>query len=913
MPSVSAHAPRSSILLLALITAIGAPSLGAQQHPIPDSRERTVVAIPVTGPIEIDGRLDEPAWTAAPVAGDFLQVEPFEAQPALQPTEVRVLFDSENLYIGARMHGDPALIARQLTRRDATGRAAGYFEFSLDPNLDRTTGYTFWVTAAGVQGDRFHYGDTESDDSWDGIWESAVTIDDEGWVAEIRIPLSQIRIQPSAELQVWGVNFARRRVADNERSEWAFVPQGTHGVVSRWGRLEGLHFTDQRRYAEILPYVLGGAEFGPSVPGDPFFDGSDARGRVGADVRYGLGSTFVLDMALNPDFGQVQVDPRVINLSAFETFFPERRPFFTRDDSLFDFSLLGPRNNLFYSRRIGRSPQGRASAAADFTSVPDETTILGAAKVTGRTDAGLSVGGLLAITGETLGREWYAADDRFGSVPVEPRTTYATARAQQDLREGQSRIGAMVNLVTRDLPAEGVLDFLPRRAVTGGIDFEHAWADREWAVSGLLAGSHVSGDREAIFRLQTSPLHNFHRPDQDYLTLDPEATSLTGSQWRVALNRQSGRHWTGGVWVGRRGPGFDVNDLGFVTETEWINVGGRLNYRQPEPGTLFRSWGVNVFTFQDFRHSVLDDLFSASAWGDARKDATVRGSASFTFLNWWEMELGLQRSPEVRSDMLTRGGPLMIGPSSRQVSASFNTDDRAQVSWGASVAHESGGRGGWGTELGMSLDARPTDRLALSLSPSYQRSLDPVQYVTQVPRAGYEPTFGGRYFFGDLRREQFVMDTSVDFIVSPSLSLQIFAQPLIAAGEFLTFKQLASPGSFDFLVFEEGDPGASEGTGPACTNGDYCRSGGSILLDYTGDGETDLAMGEQDFNIRSLRGTAALRWEYRPGSRVYLVWQQRRQSRDLLGGFDFSRDARGIFDAAGEHIFMIKVDYWLDL
>ena len=581
-------------LLLAGLLAATLPA-AAQELQLPDSRDRTLTAVPLDGPLQIDGRLDESAWDAAIPASDFVQIEPSEGAPAGERTEVRILYDSENLYIGARMFDDPSRIARQLTRRGETGQAAGYFEVSLDPNRDRTTGYTFRVTAAGVQADEFNYDDTESIESWEGIWESAVAIDELGWTAEIRIPLSQIRIQPSAIPQTWGLNFARLRIADNERSVWAFVPQGTHGVVSRWGQLEGLHLTERRRYAELLPYVLAGAEVAPAVPGDPFFDGSDTRARVGADFRYGLGSTFVLDMALNPDFGQVQVDPRVINLSAFETFFPEQRPFFTRDDALFDFSLLGPRNNLFYSRRIGRSPQGRTSPAADFTSVPDETRILGAAKVTGRTNDGLSVGGLMAVTDRVTGREWYMDREAVERVHVEPRTVYGTGRVQQDLRDGQTRIGAIANVVQRDLDDSGRLDFLPERALTGGIDFEHTWADRAWALTGFVAGSHVAGDAVAIERLQTSPLHNFQRPDQDYLDFDPTATSLTGRQWRVALDRRSGRNWTGGAWVAQRGPGFDSNDMGFLTQTEWVNFGGRINYRQPDPGEVLRSWRVNAW------------------------------------------------------------------------------------------------------------------------------------------------------------------------------------------------------------------------------------------------------------------------------------------------------------------------------
>jgi hypothetical protein len=891
------------------------PPLGgwtvAAQQPLADSRERMARAIRATGPIEIDGRLDEPDWARAEPTSGFTQVEPLEGQPAMEGTEVRILYDDENLYIGARMYdSEPTRIARQLTPRGVTGRAAGYFEFSLDPNFDRSTGYTFRVTAANVQRDQYNYDDTSSDGSWDGIWESEVTIDGEGWIAEVRIPLSQLRFDAHPDAQVWGVNFARRRIADNERTEWAFVPQGIHGNVSRWGRLEGIHLTERRRYAEVVPYVLAGAEVAPAAAGDPFFDGSETQGRVGADIRYGLGSNFVVDMAVNPDFGQVQVDPRVINLSAFETFFPERRPFFTRDDALFDFGLAGRRSNLFYSRRIGRSPQGSAPAGADFSEVPRETAILGAAKLTGRTQGGLSLGALLAMTDRERGRAYLSESDETVRFPVEPRTNYATLRAQQDLREGQSRFGAIVTGVDRDLPTGGALDFIPRRAVTGGVDFEHSWADREWAISGFLAGSRVTGSEQAIVRLQRSSNHYFQRPDQDSHPLDPEATELTGAEWRLTFERQSGRHWTGAVWAGQRTPGFEVNDLGFSTDTERVTGGMRLQYRQPEPSERLQSYNVNFFTFHGWRNEVRDDLFSGAAWREAYKSGHVSGSASFTLRNWWGLGLDLGYSPRTYSDVMTRGGPIMMDPASWDVEVSMSTDRRDAVSYGLSVEYGEGARGEYDVEASFSVDARPSDALGLSVGSTYQRSLDPAQYVTQRSEAGFEPTFGGRYFFGELGRRQLSIDATLDYIFSPSLSLQIFAQPLIAAGEFGHFRQLAAPRTFDFLEFSEGDAVTLEGE-PGCVGGEFCRADGRIFLDYTGDGGADTSFREQNFNVRSLRGTAALRWEYRPGSRVYLVWQQRRQDRETLGTFDLSRDARAMFEAPGEHVFMLKVDYWL--
>ncbi len=914
-PTAPVRAADLLAALPALVIGLAAapPPLPAQQQ-APDSRERTARAVRAEGPISVDGRLSEADWDRAEVITGFTQVEPDEGEPATEPTEVRLLYDDGDLYIGARMlESDTSDIARQLTRRDNTGRAAGYFEFSFDSNFDRTTGYTFRVTAAGVQRDEYLSNDTDSDRSWDGVWESAVSIDEEGWVAEIRMPLSQVRYSPSPEPQAWGVNFARRRIADNERVEWAWVPQGTSGEVSRWGRLEGLVLSDQRRYAELLPYVMSSLERAPAEDGNPFFDGTAADGRVGADLRYGLGSTFVLDAALNPDFGQVEVDPRVINLSAFETFFPERRPFFTRDDQLFDFPLSGGTDNLFYSRRIGRQPQGSAPDGAEHVDVPSETNILGAAKVTGRTEGGLDVGGLLALTGRERGRAHFADRGERTTFTVEPPTLYGTARVEKQLRNGQSRVGGIVTGVERRLSDDSRLSFLTDESFSAGLDFEHTWSDREWALWGFAAGSRVQGSQRSILGIQRSPNHYFQRPDQDYMPLDSTATSLTGAEWRLQFERRSGRHWTGDVWLAQRTPGFEVNDIGFSTSTENIGAGGQVTYREYETGELFREYDVSLSGFQRWRQSVTDDLLSTSAWGEALKDGNVELEADFTFLNWWGLGFGVEYTPGVDSGVLTRGGPLMVDPGSVEYSVGGSTDRRDAVTLDASASYEDGLRGGHELSVEAGVDARPTNGLVVGLQPQYQSGLDLRQYVTTLEDADFAPTYGSRYFFSDLSREELSVETRVNLIFSPTLSLEIFAQPLIAAGEFRRYKQLAEPESFDFLEFPEGEATAGPGGEVSCQGGSLCRDDGTVHVDYTGDGSADASFAEQDFTARSLRGNAVLRWEYRPGSRIFLVWQQRRSSPAAHGTLDLGRDPGELFGAPGEHVFMLKVDHWIDL
>lgn len=886
----------------------------------PDSRERTLSAVLVDGEITVDGSLDEEAWARAIPASGFVQEEPFDGRAAVEETEVRVLYDEANIYIGAKLYeSDPSRIARELTRRNDTGRAAGYLEFSFDTNLDRTTGYTFRVTAAGVQWDQYNYVDTSSDRSWAAVWDAAVRITNEGWVVEARIPLSQLRYVPSEVPQAWGISLARRRIADNERSSWAWVPRGFSGTVSRWGRLEGLVLPARSTNLEVLPYVMAGAGRAAGVDGDPFFRSTETTSGTGADMRMGLGSRFVLDAAVNPDFGQVEVDPQVINLSAFETFFPEQRPFFSRDDSLFDFGLAGRRNNLFYSRRIGRGPQGRAPVGAEFVDQPNQTRILGAAKVTGRTDGGLSLGALAAVTPEERGKAWIGESQEVVAYLAEPRTRYGTLRAQQELRGAQSRVGAIVTATDRGLPADGSMDFLAERALTAGVDFEHTWADRTWGLDGYWAASRVRGSADAISRLQRSSNHYFQRPDQDYLVLDPSATSLSGQEWRLQFQKLSGEHWTGSLWAGRRLPGFDVNDLGFSNTTERLNAGGRITYREREPGTHFQGYRFQLFGYRDWRNSVLKDRFSMSAWDEARKDGLVALSADFTLRNWWRVAMEVEHEPEVLSDVLARGGPLMVDPGSRSVSASWNTDRRNAVTWGASMEVERGSRGGKSASVGLDLDFRPAGGVSVSLGPEYSRERNPVQYVATLQDAGFEATYGSRYIFAEIEREEVSLDTRLDVVFSPTLSLRLFAQPLLSAGDFTRYRQLAQPSTFDFLEFPEGRPdgrdsmvGDGSPDGLRCVGGPLCRRDGQVYLDFSGDGVPDAAFADQSFTVRSLRGSAVVRWEYRPGSRIYLAWQQSRQDRIPFGTLEMDRDVRGVFSAPGEHFFMVKLDYWLD-
>ncbi|MBI4541198.1 MAG: carbohydrate binding family 9 domain-containing protein [Gemmatimonadetes bacterium] len=873
------------------------------------------MAAPRNGEIRIDGYLEEEAWVTATAAQDFIQQEPFEGMPAAEPTEVRVLYDGQALYVGARMYdSEPHRIADQLVRRDEWGQY-DYFEVSLDPNQDRRTGYQFRVSAAGVQADAYLYDDVRSDDSWDAVWQSAVARDSLGWTAEIRIPLSQIRYEAAHTTQTWGVNFSRRRLASNERTFFALESRRQHGRVSAFGRLDGMSIHRGARRFEFRPYALAGARTAPATEGNPFFDGSDGETRAGLDLRYGLGAAFTLDATLNPDFGQVEVDPAVINLTAFETFFPEKRPFFVEDAQIFQFTLSGHENRLFYSRRVGREPQGEAPEDSDFEDSPSQSTILGAAKLTGRTSGGLSTGVLAALTDRERGRAHFADPGRTESFLVQPRAQHGVVRLQQDFRGGSSQVGAIFTGMHRDLPSDRSFDFLTSSAYNAGIDFEHNWGGprgRDWALWGFFAGSLVKGPPEALIRIQEASNHYFQRPDATRLSLDSMATSLAGYEWRLQFERRSAEHWTWSVWAAEVSPGFEINDLGFSRSAERLDGGARIGYHEITPGRLFRGFRVNASTFQNWSHEWLDDPFSSASWERAHKAGSFNLNGDFMFLNYWSLDLSVRYTPELMSPSSTRGGPLMLEPRRLAYSIRGSSDRRAVVSLEPSLDYQEGFGRGSRFETGLEISIRPSPSVQLELEPEYSREVDPAQYAGTAADAGYRPTFGRRYLFADLERRSFSLQTRLNVAFSPKLSLQVYTQPLFSAGDYLTYKQLMRPRSFEFDVFAEGT--AREASGAwRCAGGRTCAVNGERYVDFGGDGVADFSFDDQDFNIRSLRGNAVLRWEYRPGSTLFLVWQQSRRSEVNDGTFALGSDMGELFRADAENIFILKVNYWLGL
>jgi hypothetical protein len=852
----------------------------------------TLQAVRTAEPIRIDGRLDDAGWREAVPASEFRQLDPDEGQPATEKTELRIAYDDEAIYVGFRLFdSEPARIVRRLSRRDDSSDA-DYVRLYLDPRLDHQTGAQFQLTAAGVQSDSILFNDSWDDGSWDAVWESAVSLDEQGWSAELKIPFSQLRFA-KGDAQTWGINAARFIQRKNETDWLELVPKKESGIASRMAHVSGLDGLKPRRAFSLLPYVVARSEHVEPGDGDPFNDGSRQLGGFGADLKYGITTNLTLDATVNPDFGQVEVDPAVVNLTEFETFFDERRPFFIEGAQIFsNFGRNGSNNfwgfnrsepNLFYSRRIGRSPQGDSDA--DFADRPSATTIIGAAKVTGKTANGWSLGLLEAVTGREQART--AAGLTRNEVEVEPATNYLAARAHRDL--GRAGVGLLATAVLRGDGTPALREQLARRAYVAGIDgFRFLDSKKNWVVTGRVALSRLDGDAAAIQRIQELPQHYFQRPDSKQARLDPGATSISGWTGSINLNRQNGDFQVNAaLWA--TSPGFESNDLGFNFRSDrW---GGHVvgSYQRTKPDRFTRRRWIGLAKW-----------YALNFDGDRQGDG-INLFSNAQFRNYWFAGVNAFKRLRSQNDNLTRGGPSAASLGGQGGGAWVETDNRKRATGVAEFFSESFPGGGSFRGYWLSLKVKPTSGLSIQLGPSLRKPYAAAQWVDGFDDASAAATFGRRYVFADMRQTELSMTTRINWILSPRLSVQVYAQPLISSGDYTGFKEFTTPRRFEFARY-----GVDRGTL------DYDRAADEYRADPDGAGQAPpLTFSNPDFNIKSLRVNAVLRWEWRLGSALYVVWTQNRASDANPGNFELGRDLNSLFGAPGDDVFLVKFSYRL--
>jgi hypothetical protein len=826
----------------------------------------------------INGVLDDASWARAAVARGFTQLEPRPGAPASQPTEARVLFGDDALFVGIRAFDSaPDSIVADLTRRDAD-EYSDRVGFAVDSYLDRRSAFRFTVNPRGVKMDIRHFDDVEEDSRWDPVWDVATRVDDQGWTAEFRVPYSQLRFGEGSE-QTWGIQFHRDIARLNELSVWSPTRPDEEALVSRFGDLEGLGEIRPTTRVEVLPYAMSRIREG-AVPGDPSARESHAAG--GIDVKYGLSNNFTLDVTVNPDFGQVEADPARVNLTAFESFYPERRPFFQEAANLFDFqiSLADGEDDLemlFYSRRIGRQPQGFSSGDARFASPSEHTTIQGAVKLTGRTSGGWSVGLMAAETAEesaqTLGQQGVQE-----TAVVEPRTHYSVARVVRDLREGRSAVGVIATGVVRDEKTAADLA-LPSASFAGGVDFRHRFGGDRYQLDGWALASRVQGSTEAVSRVQASPVHLFQRPDAPHLDFDTDRSWLSGYAANIALQRLAGGPWRSKVGVHVRSPGFEVGDAGFQRMSD-IRIGfAELGYERTEPQGPLRSWEVYTTHWGAYSH------------GQERieRGGNVRGEFLLRSLwgGWWGVEYNL----EGLTPWMLRGGPAFLREGELMGWGGVFSDGRRRLggrmegSWSARPESDS-----WSWEISPSLTWRTTPVVTLRAGPFSSARVEDRQWIGAVGRGGTT------YVVGRMRQRTLGAVLRADLAFSPTLSLQVFAQPFVSAGSFSAIRR-ASDTRATRYDHRFADLAASR------------ASDGGLLVDLDSDGIVE-RYDNPDFNFRQLRANTVLRWEYRPGSTLYLVWSQGREEVLDEGTFRPARDLWGLLSSRSDDALMVKVSYW---
>ena len=855
------------------------------------NNDAILIAEKLNSPIEIDGELNEPFWNNGNGFENFFQRDPNEGAVASERTIIKLVYDEKYLYLGAVMYdSSPDSIMARLTRRDQWVDSDNIM-LCLDPYKDKRSGYYFGLNAAGTQLDGVLYNDNWDDDSWDGVWEGKVYRNGEGWTAEMRIPFSQMRFNQSDSM-VWGINFRRVIARKNEEAFLVFVPKNESGFVSHFANLTGFENISGGGKVEILPYVTTRAEYLQYEEGDPFHDGKSYIPGAGADLKMGIGSNLNLNATINPDFGQVEIDPAVINLSDVETFFEEKRPFFIEGSTIFNFGYGGAENywgfnwsspDFFYSRRVGRQPQGSLPEDVDYYDYPTGTHIIGAGKLTGKLGNSWNVGTIQNITKREFART--SSNGVQSETEVEPLAYYGIFRAQNEFDEGQQGLGFISTLAFRDFQDERLRDEINKSAVTFGMD---GWtfldSSKTWVLAGWTGGSYVAGNEERMTELQQSSRHYFQRPDASHVNVDSSKTSLTGYAGRIVFNKQKGNSFVNSAF-GFITPAFDVNDLGFLYRADVINWHFGGGYYWSDPTDIYRYLELAAAIFQNYDfggNKTGEGIFHVGEW---------------QFRNYYSVSWDAAYYPESFNNTRTRGGPLTLNPAGYQTTLYLSSDSRKD--W---VVRVGGGRYSanpsydWFAEA--SLELRLLPNISFIISPQYSGTFEYAQYVDTYTDLTATNTYGSRYVFGELDQKTLSASIRLNWTFTPDLSLQLYVQPLISAGDYTNYKELKAPSTYDFMIYgEEGSTFNPE------TN----------VADPDGEGPAQpIEIGNPDFNVKSLRGNAVLRWEYLPGSVIYFVWTQTRSEAEEIGDFKFEESMTRMFAAEPDNIFMIKVTYWLN-
>ena len=844
-------------------------------------------------PPVIDGELDDEAWSQGEWGGDFRQYEPDEASPVKQKTEFKILYDDNNLYVAIKAYDSaPDSIVSRMTRRDDTD--GDEVLIAVDSYFDQRTAFGFGVSAAGVKGDLVWTEDgMNEDETFDPIWYVKTAMYSWGWAAEMRIPFTQLRFSAN-ENQIWGLELIREIYRYDETDLWQPIARNASGLVHNSGLLHGLKEIKPRTQFDITPYGVAKLETYEGEDGNPWVDGTDFKVNAGLDAKIGVTNNMIMSLTVNPDFGQVEADPSEVNLTAFESYFQEKRPFFVESQNITSYGLgLGEgssgNDNLFYSRRVGRSPRMPYSADdGEYAYTPSFIPIIGAAKLTGKSANGWSVGAVEAVTAQVSSKVYDEASDETTHVTAEPLANYAVGRIQKDINEGNTIIGGMLTSTIRSLD-DVTEDYFHKNATTGGIDFTQYFGDKNYIFQLRTAFSNITGSENAIARTQRSAIHNFERPDADYVEYDPTRTSLSGFGGNLMTGKIGGNFnvFYLSAW---KSPGLELNDIGYLrVADQYIGV-LVFSYNIYKPFSIFNqmNFGTNIIHAHDFGGTLtnLGDEFSWQA----------------QFKNLWSAYLAGQVYGEETDNHLLRGGPSMKVPGNAGIHGGFDSNDRKKFvvelngnySWGFEDSYKS-------TGIGLEFSYRPISTLSLSVEPEMEKTLNAMQYVTEtsVTSGVYTP----RYIFGSIDQNILSLSLRVDYSITPDLTIQYWGQPFFGSGAYDEFKYVTD----ESAGADEYTDRYHEYTSDEIS---YDENDGTYLVDENRDGMIDYTFEKPDFNISEFLHNFVIRWEFLPGSTAYFVWSQQRDYFSDSGVFDLGQQASDLFtDNKPYNVFLIKLSY----
>ncbi|HEY6219817.1 MAG TPA: DUF5916 domain-containing protein [Gemmatimonadaceae bacterium] len=814
-------------------------------------------AIHASTPPTIDGKDDDAVWRQAPSITDFTQWQPNEGKTPTFKTEAKVAYDAANLYVFVRAFDPhPDSIIKLLERRDSW-TASDMIWLFVDSYHDRRTGYEFGVNAAGVKIDQAMYNGGNEDGAWDAVWDVVTRIDSLGWTAEFRIPMSQMRYSRDKS-HIFGFTIDRDIYRFNERVSWPKFTQSKPDLVSQLGSLGGLDDLEAPRRMEAMPYVV--TKGANEIKNNRFKNQPSAS--VGGDIKYRVASNLTLDATINPDFGQVESDPSVLNLSAYESFFDERRPFFVAGRGLFEFRVncsavnCGP-EGLYYSRRIGRTPQ--LSGTYGDTVPASPTTIIGAGKLIGRSPTGLTVGVLDAVTNRESGP---------GDTTFEPTTNFTVVRATQDLRNGASGIGAMVTAVNRHNDRWSS-PYLASGAYAGAVDFRHRFYKNTFEISGSLDASQVDGSRAVISRLQQSSAHYYQRPDAN-LPFDTTRTSLAGDAEELKFGKVSGQHLSFETSYLRRSPGFEINDMGFLRRADQQSWNTWMGFFDRREHLFYKRFQLNNNWWQYWSTAGLPT------------EAAYNMNTHINFKNNMGFHVGgtAGQLGTTYDDRAARGGPAVRNDPYLAPWMFINGDDRKSIvpSMNWSWFRGNGGRS-WSTGGGPEIDYKMLGRFSSAFSVNWNHNVDPQQFYGR-----YNDATGTHYTFARLDQKTTSATIRMNYTFSPTVSIQAYTSPFVSKGTYSGIKQLSAT------------PRAS----------DYDAR-------YAVFADTSVTNNPGGFNFKAFQSNMVFRWEYSPGSTLFVVWNEGRQGfLGAPGTNDFAGDLRELMKLHPSNVFLVKVSYWLN-